>query len=224
MLRVTPQAPPRWLDLDAWPRREHFEFFRRYEQPFFNICAEVDVAGLVRRCRAPGGPSFFLASLFFSLTAVNEVEELHYRIRGDGVLVHDVVHGGSTVLRRDGTFDFAYFDFVPDLDRFVREGAEVLRRFETAVRRLDPRDDRDDLVHYSVIPWIPFTSFSHARRLRPEDSTPKMVLGRYHGDAGGERMPVSVEVHHALVDGLHVARFFERFQHHLDAFGESSGG
>jgi chloramphenicol O-acetyltransferase type A len=25
-------------------------------------------------------------------------------------------------------------------------------------------------------------------------------------------MPVSVEVHHALVDGIHVGRFLERFQ------------
>jgi chloramphenicol O-acetyltransferase len=29
-------------------------------------------------------------------------------------------------------------------------------------------------------------------------------------------MPVAVEVHHALVDGLDVARFFERFADHLD--------
>ena len=30
------------------------------------------------------------------------------------------------------------------------------------------------------------------------------------------KMPVSVEVHHALVDGLDVARFFERFAANLD--------
>jgi chloramphenicol O-acetyltransferase type A len=28
-------------------------------------------------------------------------------------------------------------------------------------------------------------------------------------------MPVSVEVHHALMDGLHVGRYFESFQSHL---------
>jgi chloramphenicol O-acetyltransferase type A len=45
---------------------------------------------------------------------------------------------------------------------------------------------------------------------------PKIVFGR-HREAGGRRwMPVSVEVHHALVDGLHVGRFFERFQALLD--------
>lgn len=218
--RVTQGAPTRWLALDAWSRREHFEFFRRYEQPFYNICADVDVSRLVRRCRAPGEPPFFLASLFLSLQAVNEIEEFHYRIRGDGVLVHDVIHGGSTVLRSDGTFAFAYFDFVADFDRFAREGAEILREAERTGGLLDPRDERDDLVHYSVIPWIAFTSFSHARRPHPEDSTPKIVFGRYHEVGGAERMPVSVEVHHALMDGLHVARFYERFQHHLDAFGQ----
>jgi chloramphenicol O-acetyltransferase type A len=29
-------------------------------------------------------------------------------------------------------------------------------------------------------------------------------------------MPVSVEVHHALVDGIHVGRFFEIYQGYLD--------
>jgi chloramphenicol O-acetyltransferase len=31
-------------------------------------------------------------------------------------------------------------------------------------------------------------------------------------------MPVAVEVHHAVVDGLDVARFMERFQHALSGF------
>ena len=35
-------------------------------------------------------------------------------------------------------------------------------------------------------------------------------------------MPVSVEVHHALVDGLHVGRFYEMFQARLDAAGVSA--
>ena len=30
-------------------------------------------------------------------------------------------------------------------------------------------------------------------------------------------MPVSIHVHHALVDGLHVAQFVERFEQALDA-------
>lgn len=210
----------RMLDLETWPRREHFRFFLEYDQPFFNLCADVDVSGLIRRSKAPGGPAFFLAALWISLRAVNDVEEFHYRVRGKEVIVHDVVHGGSTVLRDDGTFGFAYFDFTPDFDSFAAAGAEVLGHARVDPT-LDPRDDRDDLVHYSVIPWVSFTSFSHARKRSSDDSTPKIVFGRWRGEAGAERLPVSVEVHHALMDGIHVGRFFERFQHHLDAFAVS---
>jgi chloramphenicol O-acetyltransferase type A len=67
-----------------------------------------------------------------------------------------------------------------------------------------------------VIPWVAFTSFAHARRHGTEDSVPKIVFGKRHERGGRHRMPVSVEVHHALVDGLHVGRFFEGFQERLD--------
>lgn len=207
---------PRRLDLSAWNRREHYAFYRGYDNPYFNICAPVEVTRLLERCRSEGGPSFFLASLWASLAAFNEIEELRYRIRGGDVVVHDVVHGGSTVLVPDGTFRFAYFDYDPDFRAFAAGAAAVLERVREERGPLEARPERDDLIHATIIPWIAFTSFSHARRWGTNDSVPKLVLGRHHPDGDTVRMPVSVEVHHALADGLHVGRFFERFQHHLD--------
>jgi chloramphenicol O-acetyltransferase type A len=209
-------ARPARLDLEAWPRRAHYELFRAYDNPWFNLCADVDVTAL-RAWSRTGGPSFFAASLWCSLAAANEVEEFRYRIRGDGVVIHPVIHGGSTVLLPDGTFRFAYYDFDADLDRFAEHVAAVLKRVKLESGPLDPQDERDDLIHYSVIPWVTFTSFSHARRGGTDDAIPKIVFGK-HRDVDGRRwMPVSVEVHHALVDGLHVGKFYEAFQRRLDA-------
>lgn len=203
---------PRRLDLATWKRRQHFEFFRGYSNPFFNLCAEVDVTELVQRCSDPGGPSFFLASLHLSLQAANAVEELRYRIRGDEVVVHEVIHGGSTVLLADETFVFAYFEYDPDFPRFAAAAAAELERVKSGSGELVAHEDRDDLIHYSVIPWVSFTSFAHARDLARPSSVPKIVFGKHHETEGRRRLPVSVEVHHALADGLHVGRFFERFQ------------
>ncbi len=55
-----------FLDLDTWNRKELFYFFKDYEQPFFNICADVDVTSLVNYTKK-NGLSFFRASLFLSL-------------------------------------------------------------------------------------------------------------------------------------------------------------
>lgn len=213
----TGRREPRELDLERWERREHFRFFQVYDWPFFNLCADVDVTSLVRRTAEPDGPSFFLASLFLSLKAANELESFRLRIRGGRVVVHERIDGGSTVLREDGTFGFAYFDWRDDFGEFAEAAGPVLEAARQAGGPLEPRDDRDDLIHYSVIPWVAFTSFAHARRRREEDSVPKVVFGRHHAVGDRRRLPVSVEVHHALMDGLHVGRFFERFQALLDA-------
>ncbi|MEO1727250.1 MAG: CatA-like O-acetyltransferase, partial [Bacteroidota bacterium] len=61
-----------------------------------------------------------------------------------------------------------------------------------------------------------FTSISHARSWRTGDSVPKITFGGYRREGEHIQMPVSVEVHHGLMDGLHVARFLERLQGYYD--------
>ena len=203
---------PEVLDLEGWKRRRHFEFFRHYERPWFNLCADVDVTALTARCDEPDGPSFFLASLWLSLLAANEIEEFRYRLRDEQVVVYPVIDGGSTVLMPDETFAFAYFDYDPSFPAFAAEGARELERVKSGPGGLDPRTDRDDTIHYSVIPWVSFSSFSHARHRTADPSVPKIVFGKHRWAGGRRLLPVSVEVHHALVDGLHVGRFYQRFE------------
>lgn len=201
----------RRLNLAGWRRRDHFLFFKDYEQPFFNVCTEVDVTGLVE-CTSGRGGSFFLGALYLSLQAANEIEEFRLRIRGDEVVVHPRVSGGSTVLRADETFGFGYFEYDDDYPRFEKRGREVLAAAR-APGPLNDRRDRDDWIYYSVLPWFSFTSFSHARRCPTVESNPRIVFAKRRSRRDGTwRMAVSVEVHHALVDGLHVARFLERFE------------
>jgi len=76
---------PTYLDLTTWPRKQHFDFFRGFDNPFFNVCVPVDVTALGAFCRAEG-VSFFLGYLHLSTRAANAVESFRYRLRGDRVL------------------------------------------------------------------------------------------------------------------------------------------
>lgn len=205
---------PRYLDLQSWNRREHFHFFKTYAQPFFNICAEVEIGPLLQHCKARQ-LSFFIASLFLSTKTANAIEPFRYRLRGEQVLVHDRVDAGSAVLNHDETFSFCYFDFTPDFLRFHQNAERRLKELAQGAGRFETRAGRDDLLYYSVIPWVSFTSFTHAQKSFADSSVPKIVFGKYHDVGGKIMMPVSVEVHHALLDGLHVGKFFERLQQML---------
>ncbi|RYY84417.1 MAG: chloramphenicol acetyltransferase, partial [Chitinophagaceae bacterium] len=104
---------PSKLDLSSWPRRDHFDFFRKFEEPFFGVCVELDCTEIYRRSKEEGN-SFFLNYLWCTLKAANDTEPFRYRIQNEDVLVYESVHASPTINRPDGTFGFAYMDYHED--------------------------------------------------------------------------------------------------------------
>ena len=68
------------------------------------------------------------------------------------------------------------------------------------------------MIYYSVIPWVSFTSFKHASRIDKTQTVPRIVFGKIFDDDSVKKMPVSVEANHAMMDGLHVGKYFNLFQ------------
>jgi chloramphenicol O-acetyltransferase type A len=172
----------------------------------------LDVAPLKAAVAARGVGSFNLACHFLALRLANLHEPLRYRLEGGRVRVHESVCGGATVLREDDSFSFAYLDHDTDYARFCHQGALALAASRSGQAPFDPRLDDDAMVHFTTLPWLHFSSFSHARNWGREDSVPKVSFGR--ADAEGPRLwlPFSVEVHHALMDGLHVGRYVQAME------------
>lgn len=195
-----------YLDTATWERRELFRFFLSYEVPTFSLCAEVDVTDTVEYCRAHGH-SFSMVCWYFCQLAVNTVAPFRYRLRGDRVWVWDRIHVSTTILNADETFRFCHFPYAEHFPDFVN-GAKAAMAHRSA-GMIDESPDGDAVIHGSTVPWLRFSSVSHARRTIAGDGIPKIVLGRYGTTSNRLQMPVSVEAHHALMDGIVAARFYE---------------
>ena len=76
----------------------------------------------------------------------------------------------------------------------------------------DAFDDRTDLIHCTTLPDIRFNSIKHSRRPIEGGSVPKVAFGKCIEVGGRFRMPVGIEVHHALVDGAHVGQFYDALE------------
>jgi chloramphenicol O-acetyltransferase type A len=203
------------IDVRRWKRRDHYLWFRKYEQPFFSVTVDVDTTAAWNASRRRGAPSFFLTSLFLMLNAANAVEAFRLRLRPRGVWRHDRVAAGPTIMRPDETFGFVRLEPADTLRQFASRGRAVIAAVEAQSGLVSNRLAGDDIVFHSVLPWLRFTSSTNALPGKG-DSIPRIVFGRCVREGKRMKMPVSVEVHHALVDGLDVARFFERFAANLD--------
>jgi len=129
------------------------------------------------------------------------------------VIVHDVINGGTTVLLPNESFSYAYFDYQEDFQKFVLAGAQSIKKVQ-AEGLLKPTM-RDDLIYFTVLPWVSFTSFAHARTPGRGESVPRIAFGKFTSEGERTMLPISVEVHHALMDGLHVGRYLTRLEETL---------
>ena len=202
------------INLRTWKRRDHYLWFRNYEQPFFSVTVDVDVTSVWNASRRPGAPSFFLWSLFLMLKAANDVEAFRLRLRPRGVWRHDRVAVGPTIMRHNETFGFVRLEPASNLKQFAAGANATIADAARQTGLREPKKATDDIVFHSVLPWLRFTAFTNALPGKG-DSIPRVVFGRCVSEGRRMKMPVAVEVHHALVDGLDVARFFERFSGEL---------
>ncbi|MGB2983848.1 MAG: chloramphenicol acetyltransferase [Candidatus Bipolaricaulia bacterium] len=207
---------PRKIDVDEWPRREQYELFRSFGFPYLSLTAEVDVARL-RRSLREARVSFTVGFVHAVARAANAIAPLRQRLRGDEVVEHDEVHPAITILGEDEQFRFCSLRYCDDFAQFAGDAAE---RIEEARRApsLWAGSDRDDFLYITVIPWVSFTGFVHPVPLDPPDSVPRMAWGRFREDGGRIIMPLNIQAHHALVDGIHVGRFYELVQERIDTF------
>lgn len=198
------------LDIGHWPRRDHFKFFRQFEEPFFGVTIQIDCTMAYEKAKETGS-SFFLYYLHKSLVAANQVEPFRYRIADDEVFIYDQVNASPTINRPDGTFGFAYLDYHKSFEKFQSAATPIIETVRKGTG-LIPSISGENVIHYSSLPWLNFTSISHARSFSFKDSSPKISFGQMTEHKGKRTMPVSIHVHHALMDGFHVGEFAHVFR------------
>ena len=200
------------LDLETWNRKEHFDFFKQLEEPFFGLITKIDCTKAYQKSKELG-VSFFEYYLYKTLFAVNEIENFRYRIIDDQVFIFEKINASATIMREDKTFGFSFIEFHENLKVFSENTIKEVDRVRNTTGLFTREFPVTNLIHFSTIPWINFTSLSHARSFTFQDSCPKITFGKMKVSKSGKRkMAMSIHVHHGLVDGYHVGEFVELLQ------------
>lgn len=194
------------INKDTWKRRKHFDFFNTMEFPRYSVTLNIDISALgpfVKKHQI----SLSNALLYLTSRAMNEVEEFRMRIRDNEVYVHDVIHPSLTILSEDETFHFGEVKFTNDFKVF-NETAASTARIAKEEQNLSDEEGRDDYIFISSLPWFSFTSLSHPVNLDiTKLSIPRITWGKYFTSDGKIYLPLSLDVNHALVDGIHIGKF-----------------
>jgi len=203
----------RKIDMKTSPRHEHFDFYRTFDSPHFNICANVHITEFYAYIKGHG-ILFNISVVYILARTANAIPEFRYRIRGEEVVEHQVVHPSPTILGKGDVFGFGGLEYKDSFPDFMAGALEKIESVKEHPRIIGVDQGRDDWLFMTAIPWVSFTSFMHPLRF-PVDSMPRIAWGKFFTEGDALKMPLSVQAHHALMDGLHVGRYFELAQEYF---------
>jgi chloramphenicol O-acetyltransferase type A len=75
----------------------------------------------------------------------------------------------------------------------------------------------DEWIFLSCLPWINFTAMTNPHG-GPDDCIPRITWGKIVERHSKWKMPVSVQAHHALIDGIHMGKFYQALSEAITAF------
>jgi len=204
------------IDVNNWNRKEYFEFFTKFDDPNTGIVANIDCTVAYANAKALN-ESFYTYYLYKILKAVNSTEAFKYRIENGEVYRYDTIHCSSTVGRDDNSFGYSFFLYDEDRKIFksnVESETERIKRSTGLM--LSEETARPDVIHFSALPWVSFTSLKHATNFSGHNGVPKISPGKIFRSEGRLLMPVQIEVHHGLADGFHIAQLIDNIRNLFD--------
>jgi chloramphenicol O-acetyltransferase type A len=202
------------INLDTWPRKDHYNFFQNFDYPHFSLCAEMDLSVLLPEIKAKK-LSFTAVMMYLIAMVANQIPEFKQRIHQDGPIEHDLVHPSATVLSTDDLFTFCSVIFNENFESFYQDAVAEIELAKSKPS-LEEKIKDDSMLFMTSIPWVSFTSFMHPLKLNPADSIPRFAWGKFRQENEKVLMPLSVQGHHALMDGLHLGRFYQALQGYLE--------
>ena len=200
----------RMIDMQTWSRREHFKFFSTFNHPHFGMTANVDLTAFYPLVKQRGH-SITVAIVYVLARAANAIPEFRYRIREGQVVEHDIVHPSITLLTEEDLFGFCMMDYMQDFSEFAANAAQKIA-YAKEHPTLKDAPGEDNLLFMTALPWVSFTSFMHPMRQHPADSVPRFAWGKFFEENKLLKMPLGVQGHHAVMDGIHMGRYYTEVQ------------
>lgn len=203
-----------YLDIENWNRKLLYEHFRTLQDPTFGLVSDLDVTRLYESAKSRK-ESFFVRYLHTCLKVINSIENFKYRIEDEKIAIYNSIHASATIAREDHTFGFSYIEFSEDFQEFYDNFKKEKERISNSKELFPPKYSLG-CIHCSAIPWVSFTGHKEPVSGNQNDSVPQLAFGKIKDETNRKKMPVAINVNHALVDGYHVGQFFEKFQLELD--------
>jgi chloramphenicol O-acetyltransferase type A len=197
-------------------RQELFDFYQGFESPILNITSKIECKNF-KSILKEKNISLFQYLIFNLCKTVMDVESFQYRYDGKAVYKINQLIPSYTVMRKTGNFNFCTFKYNSNLDDFLKTSLSAKEVAEQATHLLMDDLSHRDYIFMTCLPWFQFSSIQHPIGRFKDSTIPSFAFGKIEVKGALMSFPLSIQVHHGLVDGVHIHEFMNVFKSNLES-------
>ncbi len=117
----------KFIDIENWKRKSHYNYFKQLDYPHFNICGNLDITNFYRYIKKTELP-FFASVLYASTKTANDIREFRFRIKEDRLIEHEIVSPSFTVMTKEEVFSFCTVNFIDSYNDFKSNALKEIEK------------------------------------------------------------------------------------------------
>jgi len=194
------------INIDEWPRREYYLHYINNVTCTYSLNTDIDITNI-------RSEKLYPRMLWLLTDTVNDYAEFRTHLSPEGVGIFDSMTPSYTIFNIENeNFSVIWTEFSPDYNTFLQRYLEDTETYRTSTRFSPKPDKPANCFDVSMIPWVGFTALNINVYDSGKYLLPIFTMGKTFERDGRLYMPLAVQVHHAVCDGFHAARFINAQQ------------
>lgn len=201
------------IELSTWKRKEHFDHYFNQVTCLYSMTVNVDLTYLIKEIKRTEC-KLYPTMLYLLALIVNKHEEFRTSIDTKGNIgIFDFLHPSYTILHKDSEiFTNVWTEHSFLFSEFYERYLLDIKKFGKSKSFIAKPNVPTNIFHVSAIPWVSFTGFNLHLPKNTDYLLPIFTTGKYFEQNGKIVLPLAIQVHHAVCDGFHIAKFIHELQ------------
>lgn len=206
------------IDMQTWNRKESYSHYFNSVPCTYSMTVNLDITSFIKVVKV-NNYKFFPVILYALSQIVNEHKEFRMDLDEDkNVGYYDYSNPCYAIFHNETeTITNAWSEHTTNLEMFLQNYNDDMSKYQNDFQNSKPLIGKN-YFNVSCIHWTSFTGFNLSLQKGYDFLPPIFTIGKYFSDGNEIILPLAIQVHHAVCDGFHLARFINELQDYLNMF------
>lgn len=203
------------ISMDNWKRKDSFFCYFDTTPCTYSMTVNFDITCFLAQTKL-AQVKFFPSFLYALAHTVNRRKEFRMDIDEDrNIGYYSYLNPYYTVFHEETeTITNVWTEYSDNIEGFMQNYFFDMSQYRGDYRNSKPLIHKN-IFHVSCIPWATFTGFNLNLQKGYEYLLPIFTIGKYFSNGDTILLPMAIQVHHAVCDGFHLAKFVNDLQDYL---------